>query len=211
VTPADGLSARRTRGFALGAVIAWAIGAVATQRVGLWLGMGATALALGALALVVDRGLTKRLRPSLKIVGASVLCGALMAVAAWTLYPVVANLFPGVTGDKMSLYGAFATMPRAQAALLLPLIIGGEELVWRGAVQETLWRHASKTRGILLGAIVYGLATLPCGSPLLASAAFACGLAWSCLRLATGSVLAPMICHLTWAVLVLFVRPVKLG
>lgn len=205
--------ARALPALAIGMVIVWAAGAAIAQRVGFWTGMGSTALALGALALVVDASLRSQFRPSVRILGVGVAGGVLMAVATWTLYPVLARLVPGVTGDKIGLYTAFSAMPRLQAAALLPLIIAGEELVWRGLIQHGLWRRQGARRaiGIAGTAALYGMATLPCGSLLLAFAAFACGLVWSWLRVWTNSVLASATCHLVWAVLILFVQPVRLG
>lgn len=198
---------------ALAMVVAWATGAALSRRVGFWTGLGSTALVLGALALVLDRGLRSELRPSLRIVGFGAAAGGLLAVGTWTLYPVLASLVPGVTGEKIGLYAEFSTLPRLTAAILLPLIVVAEELVWRGLVSNWLWPTRSVGRAIRIAVVatIYGMATLPSGSPLLAFAAFACGLVWSWLREVTRSVLASASCHFVWAVLILFVHPVRLG
>ena len=196
---------------AVAAVIVWAVGAGVTRRVGYWTGLGGTAVGLGTLCLLVGRPRDERLIGYRLALGAAIGCGVVMAIAAWTLYPALGRLIPSLVDDKIGLYAAFAALPRLEAAVLLPVIIAGEELVWRGVVQEALIRRTTRRAAVLWCALIYGLATLPCGSLLLASTAFACGLVWSGLRVATGGVLAPIACHLLWAVLVLFVRPVRLG
>jgi membrane protease YdiL (CAAX protease family) len=193
-------------------VCLWALAAATSSRVGFWIGMGSAALAIGALASFADRSLW-RLAVPVRL--AAVLYGAgaglLMAVAAWVLYPPLALAAPWLSSDKAGLYAEFAALTPIHAALLLPLIIAGEELVWRGLVQHALTQRFGPVGALPLVAGLYGAATLPCRSPLLALAALGCGLGWSTLRLTSRGLIAPMVSHLTWAALVLFVRPVRLG
>jgi membrane protease YdiL (CAAX protease family) len=207
------LPARLRIAVAFAMVLAWAGGAALSRRVGFWTGLGSTALVLGALSLVMDRRLRSELSPSVRILGFGAVGGTLLAVATWTLYPVLARLVPGVTGEKIGLYAEFSTLSRLTAAILLPLIVVAEELVWRGLISNWLWPGRSVGRALRIASVatLYGMATLPSGSPLLAFAAFACGLVWSWLREFTDSVLAAATCHFVWAVLILFVHPVRLG
>jgi membrane protease YdiL (CAAX protease family) len=197
---------------AAAAVGLWALAAAVSSRVGFWTGMGSAALVFGALASFADRSLwrlTLPIRLGALLYGTG--AGLLMAVAAWVLYPPLALAAPWLSSDKAGLYAEFAALTPLHAALLLPLIIAGEELVWRGLVQHALSRRFGSVVALPLVAALYGAATLPCRSPLLALAALGCGLAWSTLRLTSRGLVAPMVSHLTWAALVLFVRPVRLG
>ncbi|HZL21334.1 MAG TPA: CPBP family intramembrane glutamic endopeptidase [Polyangia bacterium] len=197
---------------ALGLVCLWALAAAASPRVGFWTGMGSAALALGLLASIADHSLWRLTFPiglGAALYGAG--SGLLMAVAAWVLYPALAVAAPWLSSDKAGLYAEFAALTPIHAALLLPAIIAGEELVWRGLVQHALTRRFGPIVALPLVAGLYGAATLPCRSPLLALAALGCGLVWSTLRLTGRGLIAPMVSHLTWAALVLFVRPVRLG
>jgi membrane protease YdiL (CAAX protease family) len=52
---------------------------------------------------------------------------------------------------------------------------------------------------------------LTAGSFLLVACAFACGAVWGTLRVATGSLAAPIVAHVVWDLGVLLVWPVAHG
>lgn len=212
MTASTSASGRASIAAALVLAVLWALAAAASPRLGFWTGMGSAAVFLGAVASFVDRSLWRLVFParlSAALAGAG--AGLVMAIAAWLIYPALAIAVPWLSGDKAGLYAEFAALTPIEAALLLPIVIAGEELVWRGLVQAALTRRFGPIAGLPLVAALYGAATLPCRSPLLALAALGCGLAWSTLRMVSGGLIAPMVSHLTWAALVLFVRPVRLG
>jgi membrane protease YdiL (CAAX protease family) len=190
------------------AIIVWAASAAASARVGFWPGLGSVALLLGLLALATDRSLWREIHPvRWRAVVWGAAAGLLMALVARALYPLVVTRMPWVAGDGARLYLAFAALTPGQAALVLPLVIAGEELVWRGVVHGALADRFGSPAAVLAGASLYGAATLPSGSPVLAATALACGLAWGGLRTRTAGLVAPLVSHLVWAALVLFVRP----
>jgi len=86
----------------------------------------------------------------------------------------------------------------------LPVIVAGEEFLWRGAVTRLAAERMGRAGGLLAGAAVYALAHLASFNPLLLAAAFLCGLFWGWLYLATDDLTAPLVCHLAWDVAVLF-------
>jgi len=45
---------------------------------------------------------------------------------------------------------------------------------------------------------MYALTVVPLGSPSLVACAFVCGSVWGTLRIATGSILAPVFSHVIW-------------
>jgi uncharacterized protein len=100
----------------------------------------------------------------------------------------------------------FATIGSFSAALALPAIVLGEELVWRGLVHDAWPRRFTPVAKILLGALAYALVDLATGSPVLMATAFVCGTVWATLRSTTGGLLAPVASHLVWDLLVLFVH-----
>jgi len=193
---------------AVAVVAAWAAAALVSRRVGLWPAMGTAALALGALSLALDRRLRGAVRASATAAVAGVLAGIAMAAACWLIYPLLARFEPWAVGDKLGLDTAFAALSPARAALLLPLVIAGEEMAWREVVQGRLAAWLGPAPAVVAGAALYAAATGLSGSPVLALTALAGGLLWSALRQLTGDLTAPILCHLVWAVLVLFLRPV---
>jgi membrane protease YdiL (CAAX protease family) len=193
-------------------VVAWAAGAWLSRTVGAWLGLGCAALVLGAWALAREGPYVRTLlRPRADALGAGIVAGVAMTVASKLLYPPLAARVPLIASDVARLYGELgaggASASFARALALVPVILG-EELVWRGVVQGAIAHRMGSWWAILLGTLLYALAHAPLGSPVLVATAFACGLAWSGLRLVTAGLVAPLFAHLIWDEMVLLVVPV---
>jgi uncharacterized protein len=91
------------------------------------------------------------------------------------------------------------------AVVFLILIVNGiaEELFFRGALFAAIGvRHP-----VLISTVVYALATLPGGNPVLVFAAAVLGTVVGLQRRAGGGVLAPILTHLTWSTAMLFALP----
>jgi membrane protease YdiL (CAAX protease family) len=201
---------RRVRVVAALSLVFWLLGAGAATRVGFWLALGTTAVILGLVALATEPsllGFRGRVRPRFVLLGLA--SGALMAALAWRLYPWLGSGVPWIAADTSVLYLSFAAVTPAQAALFLPAIVLGEELFWRGLLHHAFLARLSAGAAVLLGAAVYTAGNAPTGSPVLMMTAFACGLVWSGLRVATGGLVAPLLSHLTWNALVLLIHPLS--
>jgi membrane protease YdiL (CAAX protease family) len=87
---------------------------------------------------------------------------------------------------------------------LLALANGvGEEMFFRGALYAAAARH----RPLLVSTVVYVAVTAGTGNPLLVLAAVLMGAIFAAQRAVTGGVLAPMLTHLTWSLVVLAALP----
>jgi uncharacterized protein len=95
---------------------------------------------------------------------------------------------------------------RATMAIAL---VGGiaEELFYRGALYTALGRH----HPLLISTVVYVVATLASGNPMLAFAAIILGTVCALERRATGGVLAPILTHFVWTLVVLLALPPLFG
>jgi uncharacterized protein len=85
------------------------------------------------------------------------------------------------------------------------LIVNGiaEELFFRGALFAAIGvRHP-----VLISTVIYCLATVPGGNPVLVFAAAVLGTVVALQRRAGGGVLAPILTHLTWSSAMLFALP----
>jgi len=126
--------------------------------------VGLAAIVMGAAAVALfPRFIADLFKPSLGHVITGVFAAIVMVIATYGLFPVVARLFPGTTGATASLYRLMG-IPHATPAILglLTLIIVGEEILWRGVVQEAVaMRFNPAGRGALLAiaiaALIYGL------------------------------------------------------
>lgn len=88
-------------------------------------------------------------------------------------------------------------------------LLGGiaEELFYRGALYTALGRY----HPALLSTIVYVAATLASGNPMLGFAAIILGTVCALERRATGGVLAPILTHFVWTLVVLLALPPLFG
>jgi hypothetical protein len=78
-----------------------------------------------------------------------------------------------------------------------------EELFFRGALFAAIGtRHP-----VLISTLLYGLATVPGGNPVLVFAALVLGLVVGLERRAAGGVLGPILTHLTWSLTMLYALP----
>jgi membrane protease YdiL (CAAX protease family) len=88
--------------------------------------------------------------------------------------------------------------------LFVTLLNGAaEEVFFRGA----LFAAVGRRHPVLISTLVYALATVATGNPMLVFAALTLGALLGLQRRASGGVLAPMLTHLTWSTAMLFALP----
>lgn len=102
--------------------------------------------------------------------------------------------------DLLLAHAGYGALPIVAAITALNGV--AEELFFRGAVFAALtrWRVAVST-------VVYAVATMPSGVPLLVFAAVALGVVTGLQRRATGGVSGPIVTHLTWSLGMLLALP----
>lgn len=163
--------------------------------------------------------------------------GAVTVAATYLLYPVVVAAAPWLAAQADALYDAFRAPSTLVVTLALVPIVVGEELVWRGVVQGAVARRdevrrdeARRTgakrnearptgarptgarptgawRTAVLTAALYALAGAAVGSTLLVLVSYGLGLVWSLVRGWSGGLVAPIVAHVTWNVVVLIWLP----
>ncbi|MES1208752.1 MAG: CPBP family intramembrane glutamic endopeptidase [Pseudomonadota bacterium] len=206
--PAPGATGRGSLlPFAL--VLAWCAGAATSAAVGMWPALGVTAVGTGTLALALE-GQTLRplFRPTVAAIVAGLVTGAAMTAATYALYPLVSHVSGAMARDTARLYANLNASSHLWLSLVLVPVVIGEEVVWRGMVHGALARRFGPAVAVLLAAPLYAVAHAPVGSPVLVLAALGCGLIWGGLRATTASLLAPLVAHLLWDEIVLFLAPV---
>lgn len=91
------------------------------------------------------------------------------------------------------------------AFVLATAVVNGiaEELFFRGAVYSALKGHAP----VIFSTLIYVIATLASGNPMLGFAAVLLGAICALERWATAGVLAPVFTHVAWTLVMVFVLP----
>lgn len=102
----------------------------------------------------------------------------------------------------------FATLGSLPLVVVITLVNGvAEELFFRGALFTALGRH----HAVLISTLLYIAVTLASGNPMLGFAAIILGTVCALERRATGGVMAPMLTHLIWGLIMVLVLPPLFG
>lgn len=193
---------------ALTAVVIWTLGAALAPWLGVWGGIGGAAILLGAGFLASYQ---KSLRPLLLVQRSGIVfgfvAGVVMIAATYLLFPLCAGLFPGLASGTQQLYRLLNSGPGLVRLVLLPLVIIGEEVVWRGLFQTIASRRLGAAGGVLVTGLIYAAVHAPIGAPLLTFVAFCCGVYWSLIRARTNSLVPGLVSHLAWDAVVMVLFP----
>jgi membrane protease YdiL (CAAX protease family) len=173
-----------------------------------WLTLGLAAVwAIGArasgplhLGFIRWRGADRR--PVITGVAVGLLLGGVFVVGA-----LIAREIPAVA-EPITRVLAFANRGTLPLVVLITLVNGlAEEMFFRGALYSALGRH----HPVLISTALYAVATLATGNPMLGFAAVILGTVCAVERRATGGVLAPMLTHLLWGLVMVLVLPPLFG
>jgi membrane protease YdiL (CAAX protease family) len=181
-----------------------------SAHVGIWGPIAAAALALDALCLILDPGLRRWRAPGGRVLAIGVAAAAVQIAATYSLFPIAARAWPGLTVGVADLYRLLGAGAGALLAAPTALVAASEELVFRGTLQTWLSRSAPAWVSVLGAAVVYTLCHLASGEIVLLVLAFVCGAFWGALRAATGSLVPGILAHIAWDMAVLFVYPLRL-
>jgi hypothetical protein len=88
--------------------------------------------------------------------------------------------------------------PIAVAGLLFFPIGFGEELFWRGYIQNKLAVKYGKYIGFIVATTIYTAIHIPTLNPVLILAALTCGIFWGYLYFLTGSLVVVIVSHMIW-------------
>lgn len=200
------------------AVMAWLIGFVLLLRFGTWLSFAILGPALATLAIAIDPGVRRLLRPSLSRVGLGLAAGSLMVMVTQVVFFWMIGAVPeiGIVGIRLYELLQLGSPSSILHVGLIAAIAGSEEVIFRGALLGQAAQGNSKVvqsptyserMVVIASAIGYALAMLSLGSGLLVLCAFGCAIAWGGLRVISRSLVAPIVAHIVWIIGVLVVWP----
>lgn len=171
---------------ALGAT--WLVGGFLSGPIRLGrFGFGSVPTSVGATALGVATGVA---------VGAAFVVGALITREIPALSSLVTDVL--------------ALRDQGSLAIVTLITLGNglaEEVFFRGAVYSAVQRH----RPVIVSTVLYTVATLASGNPMLGFAAVILGAVCAVLRRSTDGVLASIWTHVVWGAIVLFALPPIFG
>ena len=163
---------------------------------------------LAASALAAPPGLPARLRPAAADVAIGVAAAlVLYAGSRLFLWAFCGGLSDALCAPLGAMFDRFRTRAVGPGLALFFLVAPAEELFWRGVVQARLADRLGPARGVLLATALAALLALATREPFLALATVPTYAAWGALAAWRGSLVAPIVSHAAWSVLVASVAP----
>jgi NADH dehydrogenase len=132
----------------------------------------------------------------------ALITGVVVGAATWALALAVIALLERAAPDAIA---ALPTMrawpsvwPLAYAVPMLVVVVAAEEVVWRSAIALPLAGRLGPVQGSIAAGLLFALAHVTMGPPILLVAALLAGTGWSMLTIRTRSAFATFIAHLVW-------------
>ncbi len=131
----------------------------------------------------------------------------LLVGGAFIVGGLIARQIPAVS-DLITRVLLFAHQGSFLLVVLITVINGAaEELFFRGALYTALGRY----HPVLISTLLYTLATMASGNPMLGFAALILGTVCALERRASGGVLAPVLTHVGWGLIMVLALPPMFG
>ena len=152
-------------------------------------------------------------RPRLRFSPASVLMGAASAVVLYGIFragdALAPFVVPGAAAHVGGIYGLGEGSPRVWIALLLLFVTGpGEEIFWRGFLQDRLAARLGAWRGYGLATAIYAAVHVFSLNPMLILAALVAGAYWGLFYLWKRDLAALIVSHSLWSAVIFTVAPI---
>ncbi len=180
---------------------------IATRRASVWAAMTPVLVVLGAVALA-----TGVPSPAEHASGAAAVAGGLGAgvalyAATRAFVRLVAPRWRSFREQSVSMYGRRGSLSTpAVLGLSVLVMVPGEELFWRGLALPEMQDALGAAGGALAAWAVFVLANLPSRNLAIVAGAAVGGAAWVALAWWSGGVVASVLSHAAWTLLML-VRP----
>jgi len=117
-------------------------------------------------------------------------------------------LFPFKDSQVLSVYSNRSNGNLIWIGLLLLFVIGpGEEIYWRGFIQNTLSKKMGENKGYFISVLLYAGVHIITGNVMLVIAALVCGLFWGWLYKKEKSLLPVIISHAIWDLTIFVIFP----
>lgn len=171
-----------------------------------WKGM-TVAMGLLLAASLALKAVRHRLVPTFRRVGLGLAAGALLYGLTRAVVLLFKATWPGWEAYARSISSWKEGYSAPFLWVTLVLIVAAEEAFWRGVITRFATERLGTVLGIVAGAALYSAAHAATGNPLLLGAAFGCGLYWGLLAAVSDDLTTPLVSHLVWDVMILFVTP----
>ena len=173
-----------------------------------WLEMSLSISVLVFMSLVFNRDNFKIGKLTIR----HILIGIFSAIALYIIFYIgniiSGYLFPFKDSQVLSVYSNRSKGSLIWIGLLLLFVIGpGEEIYWRGFIQNTLSKKMGETKGYIISILLYAGVHIITGNVMLVIAALVCGIFWGWLYKKEKSLLPVIISHAIWDLTIFIILP----
>jgi membrane protease YdiL (CAAX protease family) len=185
--------------------VAWAM--VRAGRASVWPVTTACMGVLGILSLLTGEVRAGE-RPSLPVLVVLGLGAGLALYLATAVFLSLVRRWTTLTRHASALYARRGELPLVAVIVLAAgVTAGGEELLWRGVVQNVAVGAVGSVAGAVLAWGAYVAANAFSGSLPVILGALVGGAVWTALAIWTGGVAASLACHAAWTALMVALPP----
>lgn len=173
-----------------------------------WLEMSLSISSLVVMAILFNKDSFKIGKLTIR----HILIGTLSAIVLYAIFYlgniVTGFLFPFKDTQVLSVYTNRSNGNLLWIGLLLLLVIGpGEEIYWRGFIQNTLSLKMGETKGYVISVLLYAGVHIITGNVMLVIAALVCGIFWGWLYKREKCLLPVIISHALWDLTIFVLLP----
>ena len=141
-----------------------------------------------------------------------ILIGIFSAIGLYLIFYlgniITGYLFPFKDSQVLSVYSNRSNGNLIWIGLLLLFVIGpGEEIYWRGFIQNTLSEKMGENKGYIISVLLYAGVHIITGNIMLVIAALVCGIYWGWLYKKEKSLLPVIISHAIWDLTIFVIFP----
>ena len=172
-----------------------------------WVKIGVTVVSVCAYSFVWQKPRIAFRWPSIGagLVSAILLYGLFVAGNAVAPYAV-----EGARGQVGGIYGLGTSASPAAVFLLLMFVTGpGEEIFWRGFLQDRLEARLGRMAGFVVATLIYGGVHVFSGNVMLMLAALVAGAWWGAFYVWKKDLLALIVSHSVWSAFIFAILPIR--
>ena len=172
--------------------------------------MTLTAAGLAAIVLVLQHKTVSELfRFKTSYIGIGIISALVLYLVFLVGNAAASKLFSFAQSQINDIYDLRTQSNPLIVGILLLLVIGpGEEIFWRGFIQQKLAHKQGPLKGFLTAALIYAAVHLWAFNLILFITAFICGLFWGFIYMRYRSVWPGIISHALWDVSIFILLPV---
>jgi membrane protease YdiL (CAAX protease family) len=178
------------------------------QPLNFWVDMGSATLIILGLSLYFGKGsFNAKFVPKFVILG---LASGIVLYLIFFAGNYASQFLPGGQMQISAIYSLrIPGQPVLQGILLVFPIAVGEEVYWRGFLQNQLAKRFGNIPGLLITGVLYGAVHIWSRSIVLVGAALVAGLWWGLMFDRTRSITTTIISHSLWSLLIFIILPVS--